>query len=89
MGSKKIKVLLEAFECVPFMKTGGLADVAGTLPAYVNNDKFDVRVILPKLDVIPAEYTEKMEFICDFTVELSWRNAYCGLFMLKHKGVTY
>jgi len=89
MAKKKINVLFAAFEAVPFVKTGGLGDVAGSLPAYVKNDEFDVRVVLPKLSTIPQEYQEKMKFVKNFGVPLAWRNEYCGLFTLRKGGVTY
>ena len=85
----KTKVLFAAFEATPFIKTGGLGDVAGSLPAYIKNEEFDVRVILPKLSSIPAEYTERMKFVESYEVPLGWRSVYCGLFTLRRGGVTY
>ena len=88
-----MQILFTAFEADPFMKTGGLADVVGSLPAAVNalkdGDPSDVRVMLPKYSGIPQIYMEKMEFIAYFYVDLSWRHEYCGIFSLEHKGVTY
>ncbi len=85
----KTKILFTAFEATPFAKTGGLADVAGSLPAAVKNDEYDVRVILPKLSIIPEKYQAKMQFVTNYTVPLAWREAYCGLFRLRLGGVTY
>ncbi|MBQ3292333.1 MAG: glycogen synthase GlgA [Mogibacterium sp.] len=85
----KTKILFAAFEAVPFIKTGGLGDVAGSLPAYIRNDEFDARVILPLLNTIPAEYRNKMRFIESYEVKLGWRSQYCGLFTLRKGGVTY
>lgn len=85
----KTKVLFASFEAGPFVKTGGLGDVAGSLPAAVNNSKFDVRVIMPKLKQIPDEYVDKMKYITNFYVPLGWRSVYCGLFSLKYNGVTF
>jgi starch synthase len=85
----KTKVLFASFEAVPFIKTGGLGDVAGTLPAYVKNDEFDVRVILPLLSTIPDKYRQKMKYVENYMVPLSWRSQYCGLFTMRRKGVTY
>ena len=85
----KIGVLFATFECVPFLKTGGLGDVAGSLPAYLNKNGCDTRVILPKLSYIKEEYRDKMKHICEFNVSLGWRNLYCGLEMLKLNGVIY
>lgn len=84
-----IKVLFAASEAVPFAKSGGLADVAGTLPQMIDKDEVDIRVIMPKYGVIPQEYTEKMEFIENITVSVGWRKQYCGIFKLVHEGVTF
>lgn len=84
-----IKVLFAAFEAAPFVKTGGLGDVAGSLPAAISTSAFDVRVILPKLSAIPEKYVKRMEFVGSFSVLLGWRNQYCGLFRLKYKGILY
>ena len=83
------KILFAASECVPFIKTGGLADVVGSLPKYINKDEFDVRVILPKYMAIPQKYKDQMQFITNFTVNLSWRSQYVGLFKLEYEGVTF
>ena len=88
-----MQILFTAFEADPFMKTGGLADVAGSMPAAVKAldgpEEADIRVMLPKYSGIPGEYQEKMEFLSYFYVDLSWRHEYCGIFSLEHKGVTY
>ena len=89
MKKEKKKILFAAFEATPFVKTGGLGDVAGSLPQHIKNDDYDVRVILPKLSVIPEEYQAKMKYIKNFEVPLGWRNSYCGLFSLRKGGVTY
>ncbi|MBO5513153.1 MAG: glycogen synthase GlgA [Mogibacterium sp.] len=86
--SKK-KVLFAAFEATPFIKTGGLGDVAGSLPAHVKNEEYDARVILPLLSSIPEKYKEKMKFVESYEVWLGWRSQYCGLFTLRQGGVTY
>ena len=86
---KKLRVLFASFEAVPFIKTGGLGDVAGSLPAALHSTSCEVRVVLPKLASIPAEYTERLEFLGSFTVPLGWRNQYCGLFSLRHNGVVH
>ena len=80
---KKINILFAASECAPFIKTGGLADVVGSLPISVNTSKYEMRVIMPKYSALPKEYTEKMEYMGNFNVPLGWRNQYCGLFKLK------
>ena len=86
---KKINILFAASECTPFIKTGGLADVAGALPSYVNTANYEMRVIMPKYSALPKKYTDKMEYMCNFNVPLGWRNVYCGLFRLKLGGVVY
>ena len=88
MGKKK-NILFAAFEASPFIKTGGLGDVAGALPAHLKNDDFDARVILPLLVSIPEEYKNKMKFVTSYDVKLGWRVQYCGLYSLRKGGVTY
>lgn len=83
------KVLFIASECVPFIKTGGLADVVGSLPKYFNKEEFDVRVMLPKYLAIPAEYSQKMVYKTHFIMDLAWRQQYVGIFELVHDGVTF
>ena len=79
MENKKINVLFASFEATPFIKTGGLGDVAGALPATLNSLGVDVRVIVPKLKTIPDEFKNKMTHITSFYVPLSWRNEFCGI----------
>ncbi len=85
----KKKILFAAFEATPFIKTGGLGDVAGALPAHLKSDEFDCRVILPLLDTIPEEYRSRMKYVTDYEVQLGWRSQYCGLFTLMKGGVKY
>ena len=87
--AKKKQILFTAFEAAPFIKTGGLGDVAGSLPAAMKSPEYDVRVVLPLLSAIPAKYVDKMTFVTDFRVQLSWRSVYCGLWRLRKGGVTY
>ncbi|MBR4143110.1 MAG: glycogen/starch synthase, partial [Firmicutes bacterium] len=63
-----MKILFTAFEAEPFVKTGGLGDVAGSLPGAVSSSAFDVRVVLPKLAQIREKYLKKMEFVTSFEV---------------------
>lgn len=87
---ENMKVLFVASECQPFIATGGLGDVAGSLPkAIAKLDGIDIRVILPLYGKIKAEYGDKLEYIGNFTVHLSWRQEYCGLFKYTKDGVTY
>ena len=85
----KKNILFAAFEATPFIKTGGLGDVSGALPAHLKNDEFDTRVILPLISSIPEEYKSRMKFITSYEVPLGWRNQYCGLFTLMKGGVKY
>ena len=88
MKEEKLKVLFASFEAVPFIKTGGLGDVGGSLPSALRSAGVDVRLILPKLKTIPEQYKAKMKHLCDFEVQLSWRRQYCGIETLRHGGVT-
>ena len=89
MATKKLSVLFAAFESTPFIKTGGLGDVVGSLPAALKSSACEVRVILPKLRQIPGEYHQQMEYLTNFYVPLGWRNLYCGLFTLKLGPIRY
>ncbi|MGF7184019.1 starch synthase [Desulfitispora alkaliphila] len=82
-----MKVLFVAAEGVPFVKTGGLADVVGSLPHELRAIDLEVRVVMPKYQDIPIEYQEKMQNLTQFTVPLGWRNQYCGVEELEHRGV--
>ena len=84
----KIKILFASFEAAPFSKTGGLGDVAGSLPRSLNEEGCEVRLILPKLSCIPQRFQERMEFVESYYVPLGWRNCYCGLFTLQHGNTT-
>src|SRR3712207_5262797 len=86
---RQMLVLFAAFEALPFMKTGGLGDVAGSLPIALKKEDCDVRVILPKFASIPWEYQEKMEHVTDFYVQLGWRSLYCGIEKLEYKGLIW
>lgn len=88
-GEGIMKVLFAASECAPFVKTGGLADVIGSLPKELKNQNIDIRVVLPKYEDIPHEFKEKMTFLKSFSVRLSWRNQYCGVEQLTIDGVTF
>jgi len=83
------KVLFAVFEAVPFMKTGGLGDVGGSLPQALCAAGCDARVIMPKFGTIPEKFREKMEHVTDFRVMLGWRNQYCGVEKLEYGGVVY
>jgi starch synthase len=87
--AKKMNVLFAAFEATPFIKTGGLGDVAGSLPSALKGRNCDIRVILPKLRQIPQKYRDKMQPLCTFQVPLGWRMQYCGIETLKLGKITY
>ena len=82
-------ILFVASECVPFIKTGGLADVVGALPKYLDKERYDVRVMLPKYMSIPAKYKEKMRYKTHFYMNLAWRNQYVGVLETEIDGITF
>jgi len=84
-----MKILFTSSECVPFIKTGGLADVAGSLATVLAREGHDVRVVLPMYTAIDFAWQQKMELVLHFDVQLGWRRQYCGVMSLKHAGVTY
>lgn len=84
-----IKVLFVSSEAVPFAKSGGLADVAGTLPQNLDKTEVDIRVVMPKYGLIDQKYSSKMEFVTNISVCLGWRSQYCGVFKLVHEGITF
>lgn len=83
------KVLFVASEAAPFMKTGGLADVAGSLPKYFNRDEFDVRVMIPKYTAISEEFKSRMHYKTHFYMNLAWRSQYVGVLEMQHEGITF
>ena len=85
----KIKILMAASEAIPYMKTGGLADVVGSLPKYFDKDRYDVRVILPKYKCMDDKLLPQLKFVCHFYVNLNWRRQYVGIFTSQYDGVTY
>lgn len=88
-SSKKMQIVFASGECAPFVKTGGLGDVAGSLPAALVRAGAEVIVMVPKYATIKDEYKAQMEHFADFYVSLGWRNEYCGLEKLERDGVTY
>ena len=85
----KKKILFVASEALPFVKTGGLADVAAALPKALNADGYDCRVVLPLYYDIPDDFKHTMRCLGNVYVPLAWRNQYCGVFTQTYEGVTY
>lgn len=84
-----MKILFAASESVPFVKTGGLADVVGALAPVLAAEGHDVRVIIPDFSAIPQEYSDQMVHVCDFEVQLGWRRQYCGIEKLEKDGIIW
>ena len=84
-----MKILFAASESVPFVKTGGLADVVGALAPVLAGQGHDVRVIIPEFGAIPHEYLSQLSHVCDFEVQLGWRRQYCGIEKLEKDGVVW
>lgn len=83
------KILFAASEAMPYVKTGGLADVTGSLPRCLDRHKYDVRVILPKYACMDKAFLPQLQFVCHFYVNLNWRRQYVGIFTAEYKGVRY
>ena len=81
LAMKKIAYI--ASECVPFIKTGGLADVVGTLPRIFDKKEYDVRVIIPNYMCLPAKYKEKMKYLTHFYMAIGWKQQYVGVMYLE------
>lgn len=84
-----MRILYAVSEALPFAASGGLADVAGSLPAAVGRAGHDCRVIMPFYKSVKTKYSDKLEFICNFIVDVGWRKQYCGIFKGESGGVTY
>ena len=84
-----MKVLFVASEAYPFIKTGGLGDVAYALPKALRKMGIDARVIIPKYSSIPLSFRNCMENVASFTVPVGWRNQYCGLQYLTYDEIPY
>lgn len=84
-----MKILYASSEAVPFIKTGGLADVAGTLPIEMKKQGIDIRVVLPLYSKIPSHFREKMKKIGEYYTDLTWRRQYVGVYCLEYEGVIF
>ncbi len=82
-------ILMVSSEAVPYIKTGGLADVVGSLPRYLNKEEYDVRVIVPKYECMDQRFLPELQFVCHFYVDLNWRRQYAGVFKAEYQGITY
>lgn len=88
-NNRKLKILFVTSEAAPFIKTGGLADVCGSLPFALQKLNADVKVILPKYFGIEQQYKEQMKHLCDFYIDLGWRRQYCGIESIKLNGIEF
>ncbi|MBR1663430.1 MAG: glycogen synthase [Ruminococcus sp.] len=84
-----MNILYTASEALPYIASGGLADVAGSLPAAINAEGHDCRVVIPYYSQIRQELKDELQYITNFTVPVAWRNQYCGVFVGVYGGVTY
>lgn len=82
-------ILFVASECVPFIKTGGLADVVGSLPKYFPKEYFDVRVVIPKYAGIKEQFKNQMQYVTNFYMDLNWRQQYVGIFEMEYEGIKF
>ena len=83
------KVLYVASEAVPFIKTGGLADVVGSLPKCFPKEYFDVRVVIPKYACMKQEFKDRLQYITNFYMDLNWRQQYVGIFEMEYEGIKF
>lgn len=83
------QILFASSEATPYIKTGGLADVVGALPKYIDPNEFEIRVILPKYECMDSKFLSELNYVCHFYVDLNWRKQYAGIFEAKRGNVTY
>ncbi|MGI6093824.1 MAG: glycogen synthase GlgA [Lachnospiraceae bacterium] len=83
------KILFIASESVPFIKTGGLADVVGALPKCFDKEQFDVRVIIPKYQCMKEQLKDKLQYITHFYMDFAWKNEYVGVLYMEYEGIKF
>ena len=83
------KILFVASESVPFIKTGGLADVVGSLPKNFNKNEYDCRVIIPKYQCMNENFKNQLQYVTHFYMDLAWRSQYVGILKMEYDGITY
>lgn len=83
------KILFVASESVPFIKTGGLADVVGSLPKNFNKEEYDCRVVIPKYQCMNGKFVDQLEYVTHFYMDLAWRSQYVGVLKTEYEGITY
>ncbi len=88
-GWEIMNILYASSEAVPFIASGGLADVAGSLPAAINAEGHDCRVVIPLYSAIKQELRDSLKYVTEFSVDVAWRKQYCGVFEGTANGVTY
>ena len=82
-------ILFASSECVPFIKTGGLADVAGSLPKEFDKSKYDVRVVLPKYSCMKQEWKDRMEYVNHFYMNIAGQDQYVGILKTVYNDITF
>ena len=83
------KIMFVASEAVPFIKTGGLADVVGALPKCFDKEYFDVRVIIPKYQCMKEEFKNQLQYVAHFYMDIGYRNEYVGILELEYEGIHF
>ena len=89
MSDKIKKILFVASEAAPFIKSGGLGDVIGSLPEFVSDEEFEVSVMIPLHEGIYWEFRNEMTYLTTINVPLAWRNQHCGIFKIEKNGVNW
>ena len=88
-ANEKKKILFVASECVPFIKTGGLADVVGSLPKDIDPAYYDVRVMIPKYSCMKQDVKDQMEYVTHFYMDYHWKSEYVGVLQTVKNGITF